>query len=199
MDGGCARPALCARNGAPGPAFQSRTSSPPRCEPIAILPTKSWSRADRRRSVGAITRSATIFGRCRATASIGPSCAVADVTDDSATIWTASQGTHGNRKTFARFLGLPEEAVRLIYVEGAGCYGMNGHEDAAADAAILSRAVGRAVRVQWSRKDEHGWDPKGSAAAPRYFRRGRPEWAHPRFAHRNVAAGDDAGFRILHS
>ncbi len=51
--------------------------------------------------------------------------------------------------------------MRLIYRDGAGCYGMNGHEDAAADAAIVSRAVGRPVRVQWSRQDEHGWDPKG--------------------------------------
>jgi len=60
---------------------------------------------------------------------------------DSATIWTASQGTHGNRGTFARFLGLPREKVRLIYVEGSGCYGMNGHEDAAADAAKLDKRV----------------------------------------------------------
>jgi CO/xanthine dehydrogenase Mo-binding subunit len=93
--------------------------------------------------------------------SIGPSCAVADVRADAATVWTASQGTHGNRNTFAKFLGLPRDKVRLIYVDGAGCYGMNGHEDAAAEAAILSRAVGRPVRVQWSREDEHGWDPKG--------------------------------------
>jgi len=111
--------------------------------------------------LGAITRSATYFWPMQSHGSIGPSCAVADVNSEAATIWTASQGTHGNRKTFARFLGLSEEAVRLIYVEGAGCYGMNGHEDAAADAAILSRAVGRPVRVQWSRQDEHGWDPKG--------------------------------------
>jgi len=109
----------------------------------------------------ATMRNATYFWPMQSHGSIGPSCAVADVTNDSATVWTASQGTHGNRKTFARFLGVPEEAVRLIYVEGAGCYGMNGHEDAAADAAILSRAVGRPVRVQWSREDEHGWDPKG--------------------------------------
>src|SRR6266852_5945026 len=84
-----------------------------------------------------------------------------DVRADEATVWTASQGTHDNRATFARFLGLPEDKVRLIYLEGSGCYGMNGHEDAAADAAILSRAVGRPVRVQLSRADEHGWDPKG--------------------------------------
>ena len=61
-------------------------------------------------------------------------------TSGTATIWTASQGTHGNQTTFARFIGLPKDKVRLIYLEGSGCYGMNGHEDAAADAAILSRA-----------------------------------------------------------
>ena len=80
--------------------------------------------------------------------SIGPSCAIADVRADGATIWTASQGTHGNQTSFARFLGLPKEKVRLIYLDGAGCYGMNGHEDAAADAAIMSRAVvTRTVRM----------------------------------------------------
>jgi len=56
---------------------------------------------------------------------------------------------------------LPKESVRVIYVDGSGCYGMNGHDDAAADAALLSKVVGRPVRVQWSREDELGWDPKG--------------------------------------
>jgi CO/xanthine dehydrogenase Mo-binding subunit len=113
------------------------------------------------RPAGAKTVSASYFWPMQSHASLGPSCAVADVRADQATVWTASQGTHGNRTTFARFLGLPREKVRLIYLEGAGCYGMNGHEDAAADAAVLSRAIGRPVRVQWSRADEHGWDPKG--------------------------------------
>ncbi len=94
-------------------------------------------------------------------ASMGPSCALADVRDGTATIWSASQATHRFRGTIARLLGLPKDAVRVIYVDGSGCYGMNGHDDAAADAALLSRAVGRPVRVQWSREDEHGWDPKG--------------------------------------
>jgi len=93
--------------------------------------------------------------------SIGPSCGVADVTRESATVWTASQGTHRFRTTFARLLGLPAEKVRLVYVEGSGCYGMNGHEDAAIEAALLSQLLGRPVRVQWMREDEHGWDPKG--------------------------------------
>ena len=110
---------------------------------------------------GAKVLTATYYWPMQSHASIGPSCAVADVRGDSATVWTASQGTHGNQGTFAKFLGLPKDKVRLIYLEGSGCYGMNGHEDAAADAAILSRAAGRPVRVQWTREDELGWDPKG--------------------------------------
>ncbi|HQR11177.1 MAG TPA: molybdopterin-dependent oxidoreductase [Casimicrobiaceae bacterium] len=94
-------------------------------------------------------------------ASLGPSCAIADVRDGKATIWSASQATHRFRETISRLLGLSRDAVRVIYVDGAGCYGMNGHDDAAADAALLSRAVGRPVRVQWTRADELGWDPKG--------------------------------------
>jgi nicotinate dehydrogenase subunit B len=107
------------------------------------------------------TVTASYFWPMQSHASLGPSCAVADVRANAATIWTASQGIHDNQTTYARFLRLPKEKVRLIYLEGSGCYGMNGHEDAAADAAILSQAVGRPVRVQWSRADEHGWDPKG--------------------------------------
>ncbi len=57
--------------------------------------------------------------------------------------------------------GLSPDNVRCLYLEGAGCYGRNGHEDAAADAAMLAKAAGKPVRVQWSRADEHGWDPKG--------------------------------------
>ncbi|HXF88983.1 MAG TPA: molybdopterin cofactor-binding domain-containing protein [Xanthobacteraceae bacterium] len=110
---------------------------------------------------GAKSLKASYFWPMQSHASLGPSCAAAYVRGDTATIWTASQGTHGNQTSFARFLGLPKDKVRLIYFEGSGCYGMNGHEDAAADAAIVSRAVGRPVRVQWSREDELGWDPKG--------------------------------------
>jgi CO/xanthine dehydrogenase Mo-binding subunit len=93
--------------------------------------------------------------------SIGPSCAVADVRADRATIWTASQATHRYQPALARVLGLPSGKVRMIYLDGAGCYGMNGHDDASADAALLSKAAGRPVRVQWMREDELGWDPKG--------------------------------------
>jgi CO/xanthine dehydrogenase Mo-binding subunit len=94
-------------------------------------------------------------------ASMGPSCAIADVRDGKALIWSASQSTHRFRGTIARLLGLSRDAVRVIYVDGAGCYGMNGHDDAAADAALLARATAKPVRVQWTRQDELGWDPKG--------------------------------------
>jgi CO/xanthine dehydrogenase Mo-binding subunit len=93
--------------------------------------------------------------------SIGPSCAVAEFRDGKLTSWSASQATHDLRKQLAAMFSLPLADVRAIYVEGAGCYGRNGHEDAAADAALLARAMGKPVRVQWMRADEHGWDPKG--------------------------------------
>ena len=93
--------------------------------------------------------------------SIGPSCAVVEIKDGKLTCWSASQATHNLRKQLAAMLSIPESDVRAMYVEGSGCYGRNGHEDAAADAALLARAVERPVRVQWMRADEHGWDPKG--------------------------------------
>jgi CO/xanthine dehydrogenase Mo-binding subunit len=93
--------------------------------------------------------------------SIGPSCAVAEWKDGAVTVWNASQQTHLLRKQLAKMLNLREDQVRCIYLPGAGCYGRNGHEDAAADAALIARAVGKPVRVQWMRADEHGWDPKG--------------------------------------
>ena len=94
-------------------------------------------------------------------ASLGPSCAVADVRDDGATIWTSTQGTYGLRGNLARIFVMPPEKLRVIFADGAGSYGGNGNDDAAADAFLLSRSVKRPVRVQWMRQDEHGWDPKG--------------------------------------
>ena len=83
--------------------------------------------------------------------SIGPSCAVAEFKDGKLTSWSASQATHNLRKQLAKMFSLPLESVRCIYLEGSGCYGRNGHEDAAADSALLAKAVDRPVRVQWSR------------------------------------------------
>ncbi len=93
--------------------------------------------------------------------SIGPSCAVAQFEGGRLTCWSASQGTHNLRKQLAAMFSLKDDQVHCVYVDGAGCYGRNGHEDAAADAALLARAVNAPVRVQWMRNDEHGWDPKG--------------------------------------
>ena len=93
--------------------------------------------------------------------SIGPSCAIAEFKDGTLTSWSASQATHNLRKQLAQMFSLPPEKVHCIYLEGSGCYGRNGHEDAAADAALLAKGIGKPVRVQWSRADEHGWDPKG--------------------------------------
>ena len=94
-------------------------------------------------------------------ASMGPSCAVADIRDGGGTVWTASQGTHRLRKTIARLLGLDAAKLRLVYLDGSGSYGTNGNDDVAFEAALLSRELRRPVRVQWMREDEHGWDPKG--------------------------------------
>jgi nicotinate dehydrogenase subunit B len=110
---------------------------------------------------GVRTLTATYRWPVHSHGSIGPSCGVADVRGDRARIWSSSQGTHRYRAAFAKVLGLAPERVRVIYIDGAGSYGQNGAEDAACDAALLSKAVGRPVRVQWSRQDEHGWDPKG--------------------------------------
>ena len=94
---------------------------------------------------------------------LGPSCAVADVRDGRATIWTGSQWIQGDRRNLARMLGIPLENVHSIWVEASGSYGRLGCDDAAADAALLSQAVGRPVRVQWMRHDEHGWEPVSPA------------------------------------
>ncbi len=95
--------------------------------------------------------------------SIGPSCGVADVRADRATVWSSSQNTHGFQATCARLLGLERDRVRVIYLDGAGSYGPNGADDAAAEAGLLSKTLGKPVRVQWSRQEEHGLDPKGPA------------------------------------
>lgn len=90
--------------------------------------------------------------------SIGPSCAVADVTQDETTIWSGTQTPYGLREAVAKFLKVGNDKVRLIYAEASGCYGQNGADDVVIDAIVLSRAVGKPVRVQWSRADENGWE-----------------------------------------
>ena len=93
-------------------------------------------------------------------ATIGPSCAVADFRDGKLTVWTSSQATHSMQHELSVVTGLSREAIRLVFIEGAGCYGRNGTEDAAADASLISMPVGQPVRVQWSRADETARSPK---------------------------------------
>ena len=100
-------------------------------------------------------------------ASIGPSCAIANVTTEGATVWSATQSSFLTRDSLAKMLGLPADQVRVIWMEGSGCYGHNGADDCTADAALLSQLSGKPVRVQWMRHDEHGHEPKGAAMAMR--------------------------------
>ncbi len=93
--------------------------------------------------------------------SIGPSCAIADIKPDRATVWSCTQMPHETRGDMAQMLGIPVDNIELRWFEGAGGYGRNGFDHAVADAAVMSQAIGRPVRVQWMRWDEHGWEPKG--------------------------------------
>ena len=118
--------------------------------------------------------------RCRATrtfeasytkpyishASIGPSCAIAQIDDGKLMVWSHSQGIFNLRRDLALALGMREDAIVVRHTEGAGCYGHNGADDAALDAALLARAAGgRPVQVQWMRDDEFAWAPCGPAMA----------------------------------
>lgn len=96
-------------------------------------------------------------------ASIGPSCALADWRGERLTVWAGTQNPHVLRADLARLTGLADVAIDVIRLEAAGCYGRNCADDVAADAALLSRAVGAPVRVQLTREQEHAWEPKGAA------------------------------------
>jgi nicotinate dehydrogenase subunit B len=96
--------------------------------------------------------------------SIGPSCAVARLDGENLTVWSHTQGVYPDRNAIAQMLQMRPEQVRCIHVEGSGCYGHNGADDAAGDAALIARAMpGAAIRVQWTREQEHAWEPYGPA------------------------------------
>jgi len=100
--------------------------------------------------------------------SIGPSCAVGLLEGGKLTVWSHTQGVYPLRGAIAEMLGMEKESVRVIHMEGAGCYGHNGADDAGADAGLLARAMpGRPVRVQWMREEEHSWEPYGPAMVTR--------------------------------
>jgi nicotinate dehydrogenase subunit B len=100
-------------------------------------------------------------------ASIGPSCALAQWDDGQLTVWTHAQGSFPLRRELAQVLDLAEDRITVIHADGAGCYGHNGADDAAIDAAMMARAAGRPVRLQWMRDDEFAWAPFGSAMSIR--------------------------------
>lgn len=110
------------------------------------------------------TLEATFTRAYQCHASMGPSCALALLQGDSLTVWNHSQGVYPNRGALAELLEMPAEKIRGIHTEGSGCYGHNGADDVAADAALIARALpGTPVRVQWMREQEHMWEPFGPA------------------------------------
>ncbi len=109
------------------------------------------------------TVTATYRGPYQAHAPFGPSCSVVDATVTPARVMCSSQSVYGTREKVAAVLGVPANQVRVEYYEGAGCFGRSCYDDAAQAAAIMSKAVGRPVRVQFMRWDEHGWDNYGPA------------------------------------
>jgi len=93
--------------------------------------------------------------------SMGTSCAVADVQGNKATVWSPTQSAYPTRSGVAMLLGIPADNVRVVFVRGAGCYGINGADTVSYDAALLSQAAGKPVRVQLSRQDEMAWENYG--------------------------------------
>lgn len=137
----------------------------------AALPAYMRAQQARRSNVarrgevaGELAHRATYFRPFQAHASIGPSCAVAVFNEGQLTVWSHTQGIYPLRAEMANVLGMPESAIRAISMESAGCYGQNGADDCAIEAAMLAMAMpGRPVRLQWSRADEFGWEPLGAA------------------------------------
>jgi nicotinate dehydrogenase subunit B len=115
-------------------------------------------------TAGGKTLEATFTRPYQSHGSIGPSCAVAQLVDGTTTVWTHTQGVYPDRQGIAEMLRAPLPNVHLIHVEGSGCYGHNGADDAAADAALIAQQLpGVPVRVQWMREQEHSWEPFGPA------------------------------------
>jgi CO/xanthine dehydrogenase Mo-binding subunit len=149
--------------------WQETASLPKQDDLLAVLtslPAQTSTIFERGKSQATSQKTieATYTRPYQAHGSIGPSCAVAQLIDGEMTVWTHTQGVYPDRQGIAEMLRMPPASVRLIHVEGSGCYGHNGADDAAADAALIARALpGRPVRVQWMREQEHAWEPFGPA------------------------------------
>ena len=136
-------------------------------------------------------------------ASIGPSCAVAQVKDGKLTVWTHSQGVYPLRQHLARVMRMSEASIIAVHVEGSGCYGHNGADDVACDASLVARATGgRPVKLQWMREDEFGWEPYGSAMVMKLQARvdasGQVvDWQHETWSHPHSTRPGGAGSNLL--
>jgi CO/xanthine dehydrogenase Mo-binding subunit len=127
-------------------------------EDVVVLDTKTTP------APGTRTIEATYRRPYQMHGSIGPSCGVGHFKDGQLTVWAHNQGAYPLRQAVSELVKLPEDKIHCIHMEGPGCYGHNGADDAGGDAALLAMAFpGRPVRVQWMREDEHAWEPYGSA------------------------------------
>ena len=153
-------------------SWEERATLPPTTDPRYLLDVPAEEHvaleAGPVPAPGARALSAQFTKPFIAHAALGPSCAVALLEGGRYTIWSHTQGIHPLRHELARVLGVERESVRVVHLDGAGCYGHNGADDVALDAALLARAVpGRPVRAQWMRDDEFAWEPFGTATVVR--------------------------------
>jgi CO/xanthine dehydrogenase Mo-binding subunit len=133
-------------------------SLPSKDDVIGVKQGPALASADNR------THEATYTKPYLAHGSIGPSCAMATFLNGRMIVWTHSQGVFPLRNELVKALKMPAKDIRCIHVEGSGCYGQNGADDVALDAALLARAVpDKPVRLQWMRDDEFAWEPYGAA------------------------------------
>ena len=115
---------------------------------------------------GAVTLEARYERPYQMHASLGPSAAMAAFADGLLTVHTHSQGVYVLRAALAEAFGMEPETVRTVHAPGSGCYGHNGADDAAFDAALIARALpGAPVMLKWTREEEHAWEPYGSCAS----------------------------------